>query len=146
MILRRSLVDSVKEHEGFRARAYRDHLGHWTIGYGTNLEVMEIDDQTAENWLVVGLVDVAATLESVQGFGELDSERQDILIEMGYQLGVAGLMRFRLMWQYLRARDYDRAADEMLDSLWAREQTPERAQELADRMRPAVGPTRNGHP
>jgi len=34
----------------------------------------------------------------------------------------------------LRSHDYDEAANQMLDSLWAR-QTPERAKRMADKMR-----------
>lgn len=141
-ILRRRLVDSVKEHEGLRLEAYQDSLGHWTIGYGTNLEVMEISEETAEAWLTEALADVSDSLDTVHGFPDLDSDRQDILIEMAYQLGIAGLLRFRLLWTAIRGGDYDRAADEMLDSRWAREQTPVRARTLAERMR--GGPSRNG--
>ena len=140
--LRRRLIDSVKTHEGLSLTSYQDHLGHWTIGYGTNLEVLEICEETAEAWLVSDLADVTEALSAVAGFADLDSDRQDILIEMGYQLGVAGILRFRRMWAAIRAKEYIRASVEMLDSKWALEQTPTRASELAARMR--GGPGRNG--
>ena len=141
-VLRRRLLESVKAHEGLALESYQDHLGPWTIGFGTNLEVLEIDEETAEAWLIGDLAGVADDLEHVAGFADLDTERQDVILEMAYQMGVAGVLRFRLMWTALRDCAYDRAADEMLDSRWATEQTPERARELAARMR--GGPSRNG--
>lgn len=142
-ILRRRLIDSIREHEGYSDVAYQDHLGTWTIGFGTNLQTLEVEEELAEAWMAGDLAEVADALEDIRGFSELDTDRQDVLIEMGYQLGIAGLLRFRRCWNALRSEDYDRAADEMLDSRWAREQTPDRAQALAARMR--AGPSRNGH-
>ena len=53
---------------------------------------------------------------------------------MAYQLGVEGVMKFKKMIAALQNGDYDRAADEMADSLWAK-QTPSRAQRLMTLMR-----------
>ncbi len=67
--------------------------------------------------------------------------RRDVLVEMAYQLGIGGCLNFKRMWIALRlpTPDYETAAAEMLDSVWAREPpprgTPERAEELAGIMR-----------
>lgn len=129
------LIESVKTHEGKRNEAYRDHLGHWTIGYGTLLEKLEISDALAESFLREELEEKLARLETVTGFASLDDVRRDTILEMAYQLGVGGCLRFRLMWQAIREGRYDAAASEMLNSRWAREQTPRRAATLAARMR-----------
>ena len=55
---------------------------------------------------------------------------------MGFQLGIGGLLGFRKMWAALERSDYAQAAEEALDSRWA-EQTPNRAQEVAEWIRTA---------
>jgi lysozyme len=52
---------------------------------------------------------------------------------MAYQLGLTGLMKFKRFITAYDNRNYEEAAKEMLDSLWAK-QTPNRASELAEQM------------
>ena len=60
--------------------------------------------------------------------------RRAVLLSMAYQMGVDGLMKFKNMWAAINRQDWDDAADQMLDSKWAR-QTPERAGRHARIMR-----------
>ena len=60
-------------------------------------------------------------------------EKQEILAEMSYQLGVNGVLKFKKMWKALKDFDYETAAKEMLDSRWY-DQTPKRAFELHNKM------------
>lgn len=60
-------------------------------------------------------------------------EKQEVLFEMAYQLGVNGLLNFKMMWLALESFDYKVAAAEMLDSKW-HTQTPNRAEKLAKQM------------
>jgi lysozyme len=53
---------------------------------------------------------------------------------MCYQLGLSGFSKFKKTIYYLETQQYDEAADEMLDSLWAK-QTPNRAKELSNIIR-----------
>lgn len=53
----------------------------------------------------------------------------NVLVEMEFQLGAAGLRGFKKMWAALKRNDYEKAKAEGLDSKWAK-QTPERANEL----------------
>lgn len=132
--MRQRLIESVKDHEGFRARAYQDTEGVWTIGYGTNLEVLEIDSELAEKWLLEKLASIERSLADVEGFNGCSAVRQDVLVEMAYQLGVSGCLAFEKMWDAIRRAAWIEAGDEMLDSKWAK-QTPGRARQLARRMR-----------
>lgn len=132
--MRDELIASVKKHEGFRNRAYKDSVGVWTIGYGTNVEVLEVDQETAEKWLIAHLERTEEELRGVDGFLSCSPVRQDVLVEMAYQLGVAGCLKFVRMWEAIRAGDYNSACFEMLDSRWAR-QTPSRSRRLARRMK-----------
>ena len=54
---------------------------------------------------------------------------------MSYQLGVKSFSRFRKTIFLLANKDYRAASTEMLDSKWARTDTPARAKELSDRMK-----------
>ncbi|MDZ4242178.1 MAG: glycoside hydrolase family protein, partial [Candidatus Omnitrophota bacterium] len=71
---------------------------------------------------------------NVPCFRQLDDVRQEVIVSMAFNLGIAGLMRFRKMLAALDDGEYGLAADEMLDSRWA-DQVGRRAQRLARQMR-----------
>jgi len=129
-----SAMDDVLRHEGFRAYPYVDTQGHLTVGHGINLDAGITQE---ESLLIVGrrleLIekDLAKRLSF---FSELTPARQDVLINMAYNLGIKGLLNFARTLNHIKAGDYDAAAKGMLDSLWAR-QVKGRAIELADKMR-----------
>ena len=134
MELSQDLIESVKQHEGYREKAYQDSEGIWTIGYGTNLEVLEIDHETAEKWLLRELEWCAEQVNKIEGIGHINDARRDVLTEMAYNLGINGLRKFRKTLNFIRAAAYEQAAAEMLDSRWAR-QVGIRADRLSERMR-----------
>ena len=126
-----NLVKGVEEREGFSATPYQDSLGVWTIGHGiTNLTERQSDlivrDKLQE---LIGVVEEYAKNKNVS----LDEFRLTILVEMAYQLGFAGLKKFKKMWAALADMDYEKASKEMLDSKWAK-QTNVRARYLAKKM------------
>ena len=129
------LEREVASDEGFMRIPYRCTSGKLSIGYGTNIQ----DGITKEEALLLmryRLGKVVAALESRLPFWtRLTDERRRVLANMGYQLGIAGLMGFKRMIAALARGDYDGAAREMLDSKWAKLDTPERAKRLAERMR-----------
>jgi len=59
---------------------------------------------------------------------------QRSIIEMSYQMGGPTLAKFKKTKKFLQDKEYDKAAEEMLDSAWAR-QTPERAKALSQQVR-----------
>ena len=67
-------------------------------------------------------------------FTPLDPVRQDVLTNMAYNLGVAGVLGFVAMAVNLGVGAYGMAADEIMNSEAARE-LPARYQRLADAMR-----------
>jgi len=134
MSLSDALVERVKYHEGYRANAYQDSVGVWTIGYGTNLQTLTLDKELAERWLLEELEGCREAVDDYIGGMGLDNARREVLIEMAYNLGFAGLMKFRRMWAAIQNHDFETAAAEMLDSKWAR-QVGRRADSLAELMR-----------
>jgi len=122
------------DHEGYGPKVYEDTVGILTIGYGRNLEDKGITEAEAEYLLVNDIREVENELrERLPFFENLSSIRQEILISMGYNLGINGLLKFKKMLAALENYDYELAADEMLDSKWAT-QVKGRARDLAQLM------------
>ncbi|SDP70000.1 glycoside hydrolase family protein [Desulforhopalus singaporensis] len=122
------LLDDLKRHEGFSSHPYRCPAGVLTIGYGFTYltrEEAHMVLKTRVKHLRNQLLPYMATLSPA---------RQDVLVNMAFNLGVEGLFKFRRMWAAIRAQNFDLAATEMLDSKWAR-QVGGRAKELSEKMR-----------
>lgn len=131
------LADVIRE-EGFRPSAYQDHLGFWTIGYGVCIDARKgcgiTQGEAAfliENRLdrIRGELDIA-----IPWWRELSAERCSALMSMAYQMGVRGLLGFHKMLDHMEAGEFDKAADEALDSTWA-DQTPARAKRVSELIR-----------
>jgi lysozyme len=132
------VLDTTKEDEGFRAKPYLDSRGYLTIGWGTN--IAQGIDHTEATFLLQHRIGLAMRecIRRMPWFGRLDDVRRGVLVRMVYQLGIEGVLRFRRMCAALEAGDYETAATEMLDSKWAREDSPARANREAKRMRTGV--------
>lgn len=125
----------VSKAEGYRAKAYQDTEGVWTIGYGTNLQELEIDEPLAARWLSKKLAEAERDLEQFGWYAVLSSGRQRVLVELVYNLGLPRLLSFVKMIAAIKARDFQTAAAELLDSKWARQVGPIRSKRLADLLR-----------
>jgi len=71
---------------------------------------------------------------SISFFDALSVNRQNVLIDMAYNMGITGLLKFRKMLAALERGDYEAAAKEMKNSFWA-EQVKDRAKTLIEMMR-----------
>jgi len=132
-----SLIDQLKTDEGFRALPYRDTQGYLTIGYGLNLDAGITEPEAA--WLLENRVNATATALVVKlpWVSSLDQARQDVLVNMAYNLGLSGLLAFKNTLSAVQDGDYTGAASGMLASKWAT-QVGARAQRLAQQMRTGV--------
>jgi lysozyme len=130
----------IKRHEGFRPHPYRDSAGHLTIGYGTNLEAEGMTEREAEFMLYSRVIRMIAELGSYVWLQELDPVRQAAIIDMAYTLGVAGFRGFHITIENMAAKNYDRAADAILNSKWASE-APIRCAEIANMIRTGQWPS-----
>ena len=131
------LIEQLKRHEGLRLKPYKCTMGYDTIGYGRNLETNGISKEEAETMLVNDMVSVMGQLSARGLLQDHTKPRQDVLVNMAFQMGVSGLLKFKNMIAALDDRNYSEAAKQMLDSRWAK-QTPNRANELAEQMRTGV--------
>lgn len=133
--------DRIKTHEGFVNYVYKDTLGKRTVGYGhlcTDDEKWEDGKCYAHDYLndvfEIDFMEATKQAEELIGNLVLEKEANEIILEMVFQLGKTGVSKFKKMWEALSGQNYNKAADEMLDSKWAK-QTPDRAKHLAEIMR-----------
>jgi len=131
-------TDQIKQDEGLVLEAYQDHLGYWTIGYGRLIDKRKGGGISEEEALYLLKNDVNARLpvlaNAIPFFNKLDDARKAVLLNMSFQLGISGLLKFKSTLAFIEAGDYENAAANMLKSLWAK-QTPNRANRLAEQMR-----------
>lgn len=143
------LIEQIKRHEGYRAHSYRCTAGKLTIGYGYNLSVnplklsslelyhaqlVGMGEHEAERLLKLMIAKITDQLEEAMPvINRLDTVRQDILINMAYNMGLVGLLKFKKMITALEKKDYQKASIEMLNSKWSSD-VGNRAQELATQM------------
>ena len=131
------ILQQLKRDEGFRGEPYKCTEGYWTIGFGRNLETNPLTMDEAEILLEN---DVNHTLERLIAVDLLPSitldeltPRQAVWVNMAFQMGVSGVLRFKKAIRAYLDEDYRTCAEEMLDSRWSM-QTPNRAHRLADQM------------
>ena len=157
------LREVLEEHEGLRLEPYQDSLGIWTIGIGHNLEIEQSDEelealditeqqwhnmQTGRKWRGFTItaeqadklldIDIEDAIHDIPLdpdtlFG-LNEARYTVILSMAFQMGGRGIRKFKKFLAAVEESDWETAAEEMLDSRWAK-QTPERCQELSAWMR-----------
>jgi lysozyme len=136
-----NLRKHLKLSEGFRDTAYMCPAGKLTIGYGFNIEDRGLPKKVADFWLDYEIDVMRSELSHACGnmkfFENISDARFDVLIDMSFNMGVPRLLGFSKMFKALDKGNYDKAADEMLDSRWAR-QVKGRAVRLSEAMRTGI--------
>lgn len=128
------LTRQLKLHEGVVLKAYECSAGRTTIGVGRNLDDVGITDDEAE-YLLQNDIDrvVVALRRELPWIDELDEVRQRVLFDMGFNLGISGLLQFKKTLKAVKDGDFERAGRMMLDSKWAT-QVGKRADRLSVMM------------
>ena len=131
--------------EGCKYEIYLDHLGYKTFGvghlvkghdpeYGWSVGT-DIDENRVNEAFHQDIQDVLGDCEKLYVQWEhLPEEVQLIIANMMFNTGLTRLSKFKGMKRGVDARDWNRAADEMVDSVWYRQVT-NRADRLVNRMR-----------
>lgn len=116
------LKQSVRKYEGLSLTPYHCPSNKLTIGYGRNLEDNGITLQEAEQMLERDLLNIKLELEdSIRFFHKLDHVRQNVLIEMAYNMGISNLLEFKNTLNFMQKSDFVSASVEMLNSKWHRD-------------------------
>ena len=131
--------------EGVKYEVYKDHLGYATFGIGHLITAHDPEN----GWSVGTDVDEDRVIQAFESdcetvlsdcnilyedFDDLPEEAKQIIANMMFNMGRTRLSKFRGMKRGVDARDWDAAADEMVDSAWYRQVT-NRAERLVKRMR-----------
>ena len=130
-----ALQQMLLHHEGKRNKPYTDTVGKLTIGIGRNLDDKGLSDDEIFHLLNN---DIADAIEDVRHcfscYDQLSDARRMVLVSMAFNLGRARLAKFVRFIGAVHLGRYDEAAEEMLDSTWAK-QVGDRAVTLATMMR-----------
>lgn len=129
------LLNQLINDEGLRLRPYLCTEGKLTIGVGRNLDDRGITEAEA---MYLCNNDIDACIKdlnrSLPWWKDMDDVRQEVMVNMVFNLGIKRLLGFRKALSAMRTGDYDKAAAEMLDSKWAR-QVGDRSKRLANMMK-----------
>ena len=127
------LINSVKENEGYRKMVYKDSLGIDTIGYGFAIKDLELDEDICEEILKRKLDRLIDRVTKKWGWiVNLPVEAQEVIYEMCYQMGISGVSKFKKTLLFFESHEFKMAAKEMLDSKWAKSDSPQRAKRMSD--------------
>lgn len=122
-------VALLKVDEGYRQFVYIDTRGYETIGYGFNLKE-GLSQQECALILELRVQVLDAQLGQIPWYSNLDQIRAAAILDLAYNLGVAGLLQFHNMIQALQAKSWKQASSELLSSQYAT-QVPNRCYRLA---------------
>ncbi len=141
----------IERHEGRRTHPYLDCCGQpWracacavkgnlTVGIGRNLDAVPFTEDELLMMLNLDLVRaITAARRLCSVYDRLTVARQHVLISMAFNLGETRLAKFSRFLSAVHLEDWSGAADEMLDSRWAKQvgdRPGQRADELAQMMR-----------
>jgi lysozyme len=132
------------QDEGYEYEIYLDHLGYPTFGVGhLILETDEefgkpvgtpVSEQRIKECLRNDIDIVCKELDrNMAWWTELDDVRQRVLANMAFNLGLPRLSKFVKFLTAVQASDWEKAAEEMMDSKWAT-QVGNRAVRLKEKM------------
>ncbi|MFR8440438.1 MAG: glycoside hydrolase family protein [Campylobacter sp.] len=138
-----SLIENIKENEGFCERVYEDSRGFATIGYGFLLSALSKDELALNGGKIEPMSRAAAdqilelklkklkprVFEAFAWLQDKPQNVQDVVMEMCYQMGIAKVQKFVTTLHYIRTGEYEKAIANGLRSLWA-QQTPNRAKKV----------------
>lgn len=161
----RAIESHLRVEEGDKARAYKDHLGFWTIGIGRLIDPRKGGRVTAEenaillandpsrkggsimDWTLTPAERSMLLKNDVKRFTEAmadwpawkrvqgDIPRMVAMTSMCFQMGEKGFGAFVNTLRMIAEGRFASAADNMLLSKWATEDTPARAKRVAAMMR-----------
>lgn len=132
------LKQQIERDEGCRLTPYQDSLGFWTVGYGHKMSPSDphgpIGQEYADELLTKDIARTTGHLYAeLPWTKQLDGTRQGCLLNMAFNVGVSGLLKFSKTLQLVHAGEFVAASKEMLNSTWAKQVGP-RATRLSQQM------------
>lgn len=129
------LIDQLSIDEGRKARLYTCTAGKLTIGVGRNLTDRALFEDEIDLMLKNDIKLCERQLdENLPWWRKMTDERQHALINLCFNLGIAGLLQFKNSLALLKAGKYDEAAAAFMNSKWAK-QVGQRAVRVTNQIR-----------
>ena len=137
----KKLVDQLKRHEGVETHVYKCTAGYETIGVGRNISPsgLGLSDDEITYLLENDIKRCYRELIAFSWFIDLDSVRQDAMVNLCFNLGFSRLSLFSNALAAMSEANYELAAMEFLDSKWAR-QVGKRSEDVAQMIRTGIYP------
>lgn len=133
------LHDLLIQDEGLKLKSYVDTEGKTTVGVGRNITDVGISFDEAMVLLDSDIRRARQAAQTLPWFSQLNAARQDVVLNMIFNLGLGGFLEFKSMTAALSEGKYAVAAEEMLSSHWA-SQVGDRAKRLAQMMTLGIYP------
>ena len=132
-----NLKNTLIEDEGIELKLYQCTSGKNTIGVGRNLDDRGISHETAMQMLEEDIEIVQHEIkQSINFYDGLPDIVQQAICNLVFNMGMPRYLQFKRHLVHLRNHDFDKAADELLDSKYA-SQLPNRSKRVADMIRSA---------
>jgi lysozyme len=115
-------IAQLKAFEGLRLKPYTDTTGHLSIGWGRNLDSRGISHEEATILLTTDLnIAESQARDNFPWIEGLDPVRQDFIVMMIFNIGLARLKGFKNMLAAIEAHDWGKAGAELVDSTWSKQ-------------------------
>lgn len=131
------LLSCLIEHEGIARYAYQDSLGYITIGIGRNVDSRSGKGLTTDEQRYLLNNDIISCRKQLKDFHFYqiqDDIRKDVLVEMCFNMGLPHLIGFKNMISDLEEKIYSSAVRNAKDSLWAKQISPSRLDNICYRL------------
>ena len=143
--MREKLADMLTADEGLRLKVYDDHNGepikkgstvegYPTVGIGRELQNFGLSNDEARYLLMNDIQRVLKEAEAFEWWNHLNEPRKICVANMLFNLGLTRFNKFKKFQAALNTKSWSEAADEMMDSRWAK-QVKTRALRLEKIMR-----------
>lgn len=124
--------------EGKRSKPYRDTAGFLTIGVGHNLDAKGLCEEAILVQLRFDIAEKEAHLDQYLSWWRDHPEPvQRVLLNLCFNLGIGGLLKFKQTLQLIQDRKYAEAGARLLTLPYAK-QVGKRAERLANLLRNMV--------
>jgi lysozyme len=136
-----NLTEQLRRDEGEVLTAYPDSLGYLTIGVGRLIDKRKGGGITSDESAYLLANDIKRktdeVLKALPWASKLDPVRFAVIVNMAFQLGIAGLLGFKTTLSLIQGGNYAKAAENMTLSKW-HTQTPARCERLAKQIATGV--------
>ena len=125
------LSDMLIKHEALRLKPYECTAGKLTIGVGRNLDDMGLTEDECLYLLDNDIDRCDRELRhNFKWYLELCRVRQEAMINLCFNMGIARLLSFEKALTAMSKGDFNKGADEFLDSKWADQVGPTRSSDI----------------